>query len=395
MRIGFNQSYDSYCIDEYFSDLYSLQVALLQWFNSHGRHWIPWKLKPNGDIPEQGESLSAYGIWIAEVMLQQTQLKVVLPYWNRWMKSFPSLKVLANSTEQEVLLHWQGLGYYSRARHINLSAKMLIDLIEPNNSSDPFNWPRDIDDWMELPGIGRSTAGSIISSAFDLPTPLLDGNLKRIFSRLLASNIPPIKNEMYLWKVSEHLLYNNSPRKFNQALMDLGAKICTSNNPKCVICPIQQYCSAYSLYDPKDFPVKILKKSIPVSIVGIGIVIDLSGDILIAQRLDTQSMGGMWEFPGGKKEDNELIQATIRREIKEEVGIEVEVKERLLAFDHAYTHKKFHFIVHMCQLLSGKAKPIESQQLRWVSPKELIKYPFPAANSRIISKLNEYLFVEK
>ena len=369
----------------------NLQKSLLSWFNCNGRHWIPWKLKPNGDIPHSGENLSVYGIWIAEVMLQQTKLKVALPYWKRWMKSFPSLIALANATEQEVLLHWQGLGYYSRARRLYSSAKILVKVIEPKYSLDTSCWSHNVDNWMKLPGIGRSTAGSIISSAFNLPTALLDGNLKRIFSRLLASKIPPINDESRLWKFSEYLLDKKSPRIFNQALMDLGANICTPNNPNCVICPINEHCIAYSFCDPNNFPVKVLKKPIPELVIGIGVVINSSDEILIAQRLQNQSMGGMWEFPGGKQEKNELIERTIAREIKEEIGIDVHIGDKLIAFDHAYTHKKFHFIVHICKIISGEPRPIQSQQLKWVELVDLIQYPFPAANSRIIAKLNEYV----
>tara|TARA_Y100001968_G_scaffold93839_1_gene84312 strand:- start:114 stop:1316 length:1203 start_codon:yes stop_codon:yes gene_type:complete len=395
MRIRFSQVYDSLFIDEFCGDVKDLQVSLVNWFDSNGRHWIPWKLKQNGQMPNRGETLSVYGIWIAEVMLQQTQLNVVLPYWKKWMQIFPSWMSLANANEQEVLLHWQGLGYYARARRLYESARIMRNVIEPINTLDTSTWSQNIENWMELPGIGRSTAGSIISSAFDLPTPLLDGNVKRIFARLLASKRPPIKDELRLWKLSEYLLDKNCPRKFNQALMDLGANICTPNNPNCVICPIQKHCIAYALYDPEDFPVKVLKKPVPKLIVGIGVVMNSSGEVLIAQRLDNQSMGGMWEFPGGKKEKDELIETTIKREINEEIGIAVDVEEKLVSFDHAYTHKKFHFVVHICQFVSGEPTPIQSQQLKWVMPKQLIDYPFPAANSYIISKLNDYLLLHK
>ena len=172
-----------------------IQNKLLTWFKENGRHWIPWKLKKDRSIPKSGEILSPYGIWIAEVMLQQTQLKIVLPYWGKWMKMFPSLADLANADLQNVLLIWQGLGYYARAKRIHQSSKVLIDYIGKNREQDPCSWPDGIDLWMSLPGIGRSTAGSIISSAFDLPTPILDGNVKRILSRLLATERTSTKEE--------------------------------------------------------------------------------------------------------------------------------------------------------------------------------------------------------
>ena len=160
--------------------IYEIQTKLLDWFDENGRHWIPWKLNQNGTLVKPGQIISPYGIWIAEVMLQQTQLSVVLPYWRNWMKDFPSLNDLAKSEEKEVLLHWQGLGYYSRAKRIFQSSKLLIDLIGKNHTSDISCWPIEISQWTSLPGIGRTTAGSIISSAFDLPAPILDGNVKRI-----------------------------------------------------------------------------------------------------------------------------------------------------------------------------------------------------------------------
>ena len=173
----------------------NIQNSLLKWFLGNGRHWIPWKLKPDGSIPQKGETISPYKIWIAEVMLQQTQLKVVIPYWEKWMREFPDLTYLAKADLENVLLIWQGLGYYSRANRIHQASKILIDLIGVNRDDDPYCWPKGIDQWMSLPGIGRSTAGSIVSSAFDLPAPILDGNVKRIFSRLFAVRKSSINDE--------------------------------------------------------------------------------------------------------------------------------------------------------------------------------------------------------
>ena len=180
-----------------------IQNSLLEWFSSNGRYWIPWKLKKDGSIPNLGESISPYGVWIAEVMLQQTQLKVVIPYWEKWMKVFPSLTCLTEADLDSVLMLWQGLGYYSRANRIHQSSKILIELVGKNRVQDSHAWPNGIDQWMSLPGIGRSTAGSIISSAFDLPTPILDGNVKRIFSRLLAIERKSIKDEKQLWEFKQ------------------------------------------------------------------------------------------------------------------------------------------------------------------------------------------------
>ena len=370
-----------------------IQNSLLEWFRANGRFWIPWKLKKDGSIPQLGESISPYGIWIAEVMLQQTQLKVVIPYWKKWMKVFPTLTSLAEADLENILMIWQGLGYYSRANRIHQSSKILVELFGKNIDQDPYSWPNRIDQWMSLPGIGRSTAGSIISSAFDLPTPILDGNVKRIFSRLLATERKSIKDEKKLWEFSSLLISTESPRDFNQALMDLGAIICIPKNPYCSSCPLQKFCVAFTKYDPNDFPKKEMTRIKPLHEIGIGLVFNKNGELLIDQRLETSSMGGMWEFPGGKKTPDESIEQTIERELKEEIGIDIKVGEKLLSFEHAYTHKKLSFTVHICEWISGEPKPLASQKLLWVSPYKLFDFPFPAANTKIISELHKHLCI--
>jgi len=368
-----------------------IQNLLLEWFRVNGRYWIPWKLKKDGSKPQLGESISPYGIWIAEVMLQQTQLKVVIPYWEKWMKTFPTLTALAKADLENVLMLWQGLGYYSRANRIHQSSKILIEFVGKNRDQDPHSWPHGIDKWMSLPGIGRSTAGSIVSSAFDLPTPILDGNVKRILSRLIDNERKSIKDEKKLWEYSSLLISTLSPRDFNQALMDLGAIICTPKKPSCYSCPLQNFCVSFSKYDLEDFPKKKMNKIKPMEEIGIGLVFNKNGELLIDKRLESSSMGGMWEFPGGKKNSDETIEQTIERELKEEIGITIKVGKKLLSFDHAYTHKKLFFTVHICDWISGEPKPLASQKLLWVSPEQLFDFPFPAANTKIISELHKHL----
>ncbi len=369
------------------------QNLLLKWYRGNGRHWIPWKLKKDGSIPQLGESISPYGIWIAEVMLQQTQLKVVIPYWEKWMKIFPTLTSLAETDLENILMIWQGLGYYSRGKRIHQSSKILVEFVGKDKEQYPHFWPHQIDQWMSLPGIGRSTAGSIISSAFDLPTPILDGNVKRIFSRLLAIKRTSRKDEKKLWEFSSLLISTLSPRDFNQALMDLGAIICTPTKPSCSFCPLQKFCVAYAKYDPDDFPKKEMTKIKPLQEIGIGLVFNKNGELLIDQRLESSSMAGMWEFPGGKKNTNESIEKTIERELKEELGIVVKVGEKLLSFEHSYTHVKLYFTAHICEWISGDPKPLASQKLLWVSPDKLFDFPFPAANTKIISELYKHLSI--
>ena len=376
------------------SSVIDIQNSLLSWFIRKGRHWIPWKLNQNGALAEPGEVISPYRIWIAEVMLQQTQLSVVLPYWDRWMCIFPTLFDLAESDEQEILLAWQGLGYYSRAKRIYQSSKILINMIGINDILDFSAWPNEVEKWMLLPGIGRTTAGSIISSAFDLPTPILDVNVIRVISRLTAKQPITSNEKKILWELSSLLIASNSPRDFNQALMDLGSMVCKPKKPDCYLCPLKNYCIAYIKYDPIAFPKKTMKKIISSQEIGLGLIFNKDGELLIDQRLENSSMGGMWEFPGGKKYASESIEETIEREIKEEIGICVKVGKKLLSFEHLYTHKKLFFTVHICEWRSGIPQPLASQRLLWVPPERLLDFPFPAANTKIIYQLNKHLGIE-
>jgi A/G-specific adenine glycosylase len=362
-----------------------LRWLLLAWWEAHGRHTIPWKRGDAGARPSPGEPLHPYPIWVAEVMLQQTQLLVVLPYWQRWMAAFPSLEALAAAEEHDVLLLWQGLGYYSRARRLHQGARQLLG--QP--------WPRTPESWLALPGIGRSTAGSILSSAFDLPFAILDGNVKRVLARLIASPRPPARQLKGFWQLSELLLDPQRPRAFNQALMDLGATVCTPRNPSCGACPWQGHCAAYAAGDPAAYPVKDAPRELPFQVIGVGVVRNGAGEVLIDQRLNEGLLGGLWEFPGGKQEPGEPIADTIRRELREELAIEAAVGEELIVVDHAYSHKKLRFVVHLCTWLSGDPQPLASQQVRWVRPEQLADFPFPAANARIIAALLERLQAEK
>jgi A/G-specific adenine glycosylase len=314
-------------------------------------------------------------------MLQQTQLQVAVPYWQRWIAAWPTLDALAAADEHDVLLLWQGLGYYSWARRLRQGARQLLG--QP--------WPRTLEGWLALPGIGRSTAGSILSSAFDLPFAILDGNVKRVLARLTAYPRPPARQLAGFWQLSEQLLDPRRPRVFNQALMDLGATLCTPRNPSCGRCPWQGHCAAYAAGDPAAYPVKDAPRPLPFQVIGVGVVLNDAGEVLIDQRLDEGLLGGLWEFPGGKQEPGEAIEATIARELREELAIEADVGEELISLEHAYSHKRLRFVVHLCSWISGEPRPLASQQVRWVRPEQLAEFPFPAANARIIAALQERL----
>ena len=389
-----------------------LRHQLLAWWEIHGRHGIPWKRLPDGGSPEPGEVLDPYPVLVAEVMLQQTQLQVVLPYWQRWMAAFPSLEALAAAQEHDVLMLWQGLGYYSRALRLHRAARQLLTghresrkpgpnpsqrlglnpgLPEAPGPDGSGLWPPTLEGWQALPGLGRSTAASIVSSAFDQPEAILDGNVKRVLARLIACPVPPARQLARFWRLSESLLDPRRPRAFNQALMDLGATVCTPRNPICGPCPWRGHCAAYAAGDPARFPVKEAPRAVPFQVIGVGVVLDGDGRVLIDQRLNEGLLGGLWEFPGGKQEVGEVITATIARELAEELAIAVEVGEELIVIEHAYSHKRLRFVVHLCRWIAGEPQPLASQQVRWVDPAELDAYPFPAANARIIAALRQRL----
>ncbi len=347
-----------------------LRQALLTWYQQHGRD-LPWR-----------HSRDPYAIWVSEIMLQQTQVKTVIPYYDRWLTQFPTVEALAQAEQQQVLKVWQGLGYYARARNLHKAAQAIV-------ANHQGQFPTDLNAAMALPGIGRTTAGGILSAAFNQAVAILDGNVKRVLARLVALPLPPGRAIAQLWQLSETLLDPVHPRDFNQALMDLGATICIPRQPDCDRCPWQLYCSAYSLGIQSQLPMTQTRSPIPRKVIGVAVIWNDAGQILIDRRKQEGLLGGLWEFPGGKVEPNETIADCIRREIQEELGIEIEVGERLIVVDHTYSHFHVTLNVHHCWYVSGEPQPIECDEVRWVELDEIDQFPFPKANLQIIEALKQ------
>ncbi len=342
----------------------------LDWYANAGRD-LPWR-----------HSCDPYAIWVSEIMLQQTQVKTVIPYYHRWLTQFPTVEHLALADLQQVLKAWEGLGYYSRARNLHRAAQEIIQ-----HRCGVF--PRQLEDVLALPGIGRTTAGGILSAAFNQPVAILDGNVKRVLARLVALPVPPTKATKQLWQLSEALLDREHPREFNQALMDLGATVCTPKNPDCNSCPWTPHCQAYNLGIQSQLPMRETSSPLPHKTIGVAVIWNQQGQILIDRRRAQGLLGGLWEFPGGKIEFGETIEECIKREIKEELGIEIEVGDRLISIDHAYSHFRVTLTVHHCRHLTGVPQPIECDEVRWVTLDELDQFPFPKANIQIIAALRQ------
>lgn len=347
-----------------------LQRSLLQWYHQQGRT-LPWR----------GES-DPYKIWVSEIMLQQTQVKTVIPYYHRWLAQFPTLEALAKADQQQVLKAWEGLGYYARGRNLHKAAQRIL-------KDYRGIFPQQLDQVLKLPGIGRTTAGGILSAAFNQPVSILDGNVKRVLARLTALSVSPGKVMPQLWQLSDQLLDLDHPRDFNQAIMDLGATICTPKNPACLLCPWQKHCQAYDQGIQNELPIREMTSPLPHKNIGVAVIWNEQGQILIDRRLEGGLLGGLWEFPGGKIEAGETYEDCIRREIQEELGIDIEVCDRLITVDHAYTHFRITLNVYHCRYVEGEPQPIECQEIRWVTLDEIDQFPFPKANSQIIAALRE------
>jgi A/G-specific adenine glycosylase len=347
-----------------------LQRSLLAWYASHGRD-LPWR-----------QTRDPYAIWVSEIMLQQTQVKTVIPFYERWCQQFPTIPALAHAEQQSVLKAWEGLGYYARAHNLHKSAQVMV-------AEHGGTFPHHLDTLLTFPGIGRTTAGGILSAAFNQPIAILDGNVKRVLARLIALKTPPNKALKRLWAMSNNLLPTDNPRDFNQALMDLGATLCTRHQPNCKDCPWRGACGAYNQNVQLEIPMTETRAPLPHKQIGVAVVWNEQGQVLIDRRPQQGLLGGLWEFPGGKIEPGETVEACICRELREELEIEVEVGDRLITIDHTYTHFKVTLNVFHCLHLSGQPQPLECDEIRWVEVDELEQFPFPKANGEIIDALKQ------
>jgi A/G-specific adenine glycosylase len=348
--------------------LKKIQKSLLQWFKKNGRD-LPWR-----------KTRDPYAIWVSEIMLQQTQVATMTPYYQKFLKSFPTVRHLARADLSKVLKVWEGLGYYSRARNLHRTSKIIL-----NHFVGKI--PDNIKDLLSLPGIGKYTAGAILSIAYNKEAPILDGNVKRVLSRLFIISGDPRekKTEEHLWHLSASLIPRGSASSFNQGLMDLGAKLCTPQDPQCHRCPLHQFCKGKASRYPERYPSKVVKKKIP-RVEAIAGVVQKDGKVLLNQRPPKGLLGGLWEFPNWKIEERRRLRLKLRlrNHIKKEMGMKVKIKESIGLFQQTYSHFKLTLHVFNCEAMDGRGKG------KWVAIGNLHLFPMSRIHRRIADSISNF-----
>lgn len=353
-------------------NLERFRQTLIRWFAANARD-LPWR-----------RTSDPYAIWISEIMLQQTQTSTVIPYYQRFLAHFPTVEALAQAPLADVLKTWEGLGYYSRARNLHRTAQIIVE-------EHGGCLPEDAPSLLALPGIGRYTAGAIRSLAFNQPAPILDGNIRRVITRLddIAESIDETVTEKRLWQRAEEMVHVQQPGMMNEALMELGALICLPKIPRCQQCPVRDFCLAHKNGTQFERPVRKPRRRLPHYDVVAGIVWNASQPdlFLIAQRPLDGMLGGMWEFPGGKLQPGETPQRALIRELEEELGIEVEVGKHVISLEHAYTHFRISLHAYHARLRRGEPQCRQVADWRWVRLPELDQFAFARTDQQIIGAL--------
>ncbi|MEX0686119.1 MAG: A/G-specific adenine glycosylase [Balneolales bacterium] len=348
----------------------SFSHSILKWYHSNKRE-LAWR--GSGD---------AYLIWISEIMLQQTRIDQATPYILRFFNRFPTVEKLANAELHDVLVLWEGLGYYSRARNLHKGAKMVVT---------KFGGviPDRYDEIIKIPGIGEYTAAAVLSIAYNKPHAVVDGNVTRVLTRQkgIRDDVRGTDVKKSIQDLANKLLDKTQPGDYNQGLMELGSVICKPRNPLCTECPVQFSCIASQIVLVDVIPYKSPARKRPHHIIATGILLDEMGNILIARRPENVMLGGLWEFPGGKQEKGETIHQTLVRELKEELDVEVEVGEFFMEIKHAYSHFTINLHSYFCTITKGIPKPKSSDEIRWVKVSELADFPFPKANRKLTDTL--------
>lgn len=342
---------------------------LLDWYRASHRN-LPWR-----------HSRDPYRIWVSEVMLQQTQVRTVIPYYRRFVERFPDVASLARAPLDEVLKLWEGMGYYARARNLHAAARELV-------ASENATVPGDAERFLALPGVGDYIRAAVMSIAFARPFAAVDGNVKRVLARAFGVEeaVDRPAGARAIQAYADLLLDRDDPGAFNQAVMELGALVCRPKDPDCPSCPLMERCRAYAEGSTAAYPKKTPRRAVPTASIVVGVV-SRGGRVLITRRAESAMLGGLWEFPGGKIKDGESAAAACRREIREETGLDVRVVERVTTVKHAYTHLKVEIDVFRCVPRGGRVRLRGPVDHRWILLEETGAYAFPKANHKFLSVL--------
>ena len=367
----------------------TFQETFLTWYHKEKRN-LPWRATND-----------PYAIWISEIMLQQTRVETVIGYFYRFMEQFPTIQDLAAAEEQKLLKVWGGLGYYSRARNLKAAAQQIVAEFDGE-------MPQSIEEIRSLKGIGPYTAGAIGSIAFGLPEPAIDGNVMRVVSRLfcIEADIAKASSRRPFDEAMRTIISPDEPGEFNQALMDLGSRICTPTTPKCEECPISQYCLAYAENRQTDFPVKS-KKAKPKDVYYIAGAIEDQGSFLLVQRPETGLLASMWHFPLVEvtKEQYEALQRTWAKEeqlqldlIAEDDALEifpdlpvVWQKRHFGEITHIFSHLKWHVLL----FYGRKRGELTLQDSEWAAKESFQNYVFPKPQQKLVDQLKKYQKLDK
>ncbi|HEX7072369.1 MAG TPA: A/G-specific adenine glycosylase, partial [Rhodothermales bacterium] len=300
------------------SDVRQIRDALGRWFADNARS-MPWR-----------RTRDPYRVWVSEVMLQQTRVEQATPYYERFVDAFPSVEALAEAELDEVLRLWEGLGYYSRARHLHAAARQVV-------ARHGGRVPEDYDAFRSLPGVGTYTAAAVMSIVRDHPAAAVDGNVIRVLSRLYAleEDVSTTAGKRRVTELADWLLDRDRPGRHNEAMMELGATVCLPTSPRCEVCPLAPFCRARETGEPQRYPVRAVRERVPHYDVAVGLVYRANDELLIQRRAEEGLLGGLWEFPGGKQEPGETLESTCVRELREELGIEVAVEDLVQSVRHA------------------------------------------------------------
>lgn len=345
---------------------------LLDWYFIHRRE-LPWR-----------ESRDPYAIWVSEIMLQQTRVGTVIPYYRRFMDRFPTVCDLANASLDDLMKLWEGLGYYRRAVHMHKAAKTVC-------FEQDGQFPATAAGLQKLTGIGTYTSAAIASIAYGEPVAAVDGNVYRVMARFygLESDLRKTETQREIHTLAQKALSKADPGSFNQSLMDLGSEICTPSSPSCTSCPLSSDCIAFHQTKTDTIPYKSPAKKSPHHVIGVGVIRSDEGTYLIAKRPLNGMLGGLWEFPGGKKESGESIRECVVRELREELGTDVITLNKLAEIDHAYSHFTITMHAYLCEIRSGIPEKRHHDELRWVTPAEMELFSFPKANKVLIGVIQE------